>query len=135
MAYSAKYASNLYSPFRDAVGSSGQLIGDKKTYQMDYANRSEALNEIALDISEGADIIMVKPAMMYLDIIRQTADNFTVPVCAYQVSGEYAMLDFLARSNESARYGIIHESLTALKRAGCRMIISYFTKYFFKNNN
>jgi porphobilinogen synthase len=134
MAYSAKYASNLYTPFRDAVGSSGQLIGDKKTYQMDFCNSLEALNEVALDIAEGADIVMVKPALMYLDIIRQTADNFTVPICAYQVSGEYAMIDFLARTNEPNRIHIITESLTAIKRAGCRMIISYFTKYFLKNN-
>ena len=134
MAYSAKYASNLYTPFRDAVGSSGQLIGDKKTYQMDFSNRTEALNEVALDISEGADIVMIKPAMMYLDIIRQTADNFTVPICAYQVSGEYAMIDFLAQTNETARFHIILESLTAIKRAGSHIIISYFTEYFLKNN-
>lgn len=135
MAYSAKYASTLYTPFRDAVGSSGQLIGDKKTYQMDFCNRLEALTEVALDISEGADIVMVKPAMMYLDIIRQTADNFTTPICAYQVSGEYAMIDFLARTNEPNRNQIILESLIAMKRAGCCMIISYFTKYFLKNNS
>ncbi len=135
MAYSAKYASNLYTPFRDAVGSSNALVGDKKTYQMDYANASEALNEISLDIQEGADIVMIKPAMMYLDIIRQTADNFSIPICAYQVSGEYAMIDFLAQANETARLSIILESLTALKRAGCTMMISYFTKYFLKNNS
>jgi porphobilinogen synthase len=134
MAYSAKYASNLYTPFRDAVGSSGHLIGDKKTYQMDFSNRLEALNEISLDISEGADIVMIKPAMMYLDIIRQTADNFSVPICAYQVSGEYAMIDFLAQTNETARFNIILESLTAIKRAGSHIIISYFTRYFLKNN-
>jgi porphobilinogen synthase len=135
MAYSAKYASSLYTPFRDAVGSSSQLIGDKKTYQMDYANASEALNEISLDISEGADIVMVKPAMMYLDIIRQTADNFSVPICAYQVSGEYAMLNFLAEHNPTSRNALILESLTALKRAGCHIIISYLTKEFFKFNS
>ncbi len=135
MAYSAKYASSLYTPFRDAVGSGGSLIGDKKTYQMDYANASEALNEISLDILEGADIVMIKPAMMYQDIIRQTADNFSVPICAYQVSGEYAMLHFLAEQNPSNRHAIILESLTALKRSGCDMIISYFTKKFFKINS
>jgi porphobilinogen synthase len=135
MAYSAKYASSFYTPFRDAVGSSGSLIGDKKTYQMDYANASEALNEISLDISEGADIVMIKPAMMYQDIIRQTADNFSVPICAYQVSGEYAMLNFLAEQNPTSKQSIILESLTALKRSGCHIIISYFTKYFFKINS
>jgi porphobilinogen synthase len=134
MAYSAKYASTLYTPFRDAVGSGTQLISDKKTYQMDYGNATEALNEVALDISEGADIVIVKPAMMYLDIIRQTSDNFNIPICAYQVSGEYAMIDFLARQNEANRYAIIHESLTAIKRAGSTMILSYFTKYYLKNN-
>lgn len=135
MAYSAKYASSLYAPFRDAVGSSGQLIGDKKTYQMNYANATEALNEISLDIQEGADMVMIKPAMMYLDIIRQTSDNFSVPICAYQVSGEYAMLDFMAQQNPNARKALILESLTALKRAGCQMIISYFTKEFLKFNS
>ncbi|MFT6212823.1 MAG: porphobilinogen synthase [Alphaproteobacteria bacterium] len=135
MAYSVKYASGLYGPFRDAICSSGQLIGDKKTYQMDYANKTEALNEVNLDIQEGADIIIIKPAMMYLDIISQTADNCSVPICAYQVSGEYAMIDFAAQSNFAPRQDLILESLTAFKRAGCQLILSYFTKEFLKFNN
>ncbi len=134
MAYSAKYASSLYAPFRDAVGSQGYLSGDKKNYQMDFCNRREAMTEIAMDISEGADIIMVKPGLFYLDIIHQAAQNFSVPICAYQVSGEYAMINFLAQQNPQQSKALIYESLVAFKRAGCQIIISYFTKYFLKNN-
>jgi porphobilinogen synthase len=134
MAYSAKYASSLYGPFRDAVCSLTQLKGDKKTYQMDYANRTEAFNEISLDIQEGADMVIIKPGMLYLDIIRQAADCFSVPICAYQVSGEYAMINFAAQQGFASRENLIIESLTAFKRAGCQLILSYFTKEFIKFN-
>lgn len=133
MAYSAKYASHLYGPFRDAVGSNGALKGDKKTYQMDYHNRQEAINEVALDIQEGADIVMIKPTMMYLDIIRQTADQFTHPICAYQVSGEYAMINYAVQQNPEHAKNIITESLVSIKRAGSNMIISYFSEFMLKN--
>ncbi|RUO67017.1 porphobilinogen synthase [Idiomarina ramblicola] len=128
MAYSAKYASAFYGPFRDAVGSSGNLKGgNKKTYQMDPANSDEALQEIALDIQEGADMVMVKPGMPYLDVVRRVKDNFGVPTFAYQVSGEYAMLQ-AAIANGWLGQDVIEESLLSFKRAGADGILSYFAK-------
>ncbi|WP_417442787.1 porphobilinogen synthase [Idiomarina abyssalis] len=128
MAYSAKYASAFYGPFRDAVGSAGNLKGgNKKTYQMDPANSDEALQEIALDIQEGADMVMVKPGMPYLDIVRRVKDNFGVPTFAYQVSGEYAMLQ-AAITNGWLGQDVIEESLLSFKRAGADGILTYFAK-------
>lgn len=128
MAYSAKYASAFYGPFRDAVGSAGNLKGgDKKTYQMDPANSDEALHEIALDIQEGADMVMVKPGMPYLDIVRRVKDEFGVPTFAYQVSGEYAMLQ-AAIANGWLGEDVVEESLLAFKRAGANGILTYFAK-------
>ena len=126
MAYSAKYASAFYGPFRDAVGSSGALKGDKKTYQMDSANREEALREVAQDIEEGADSVMVKPGMPYLDIIREVKDNFGVPTFAYQVSGEYAMLMAATQNGWLDEDAVMMESLLAFKRAGADGILTYF---------
>ncbi|MCB1512490.1 MAG: porphobilinogen synthase [Hyphomicrobiaceae bacterium] len=126
MAYSAKYASAFYGPFRDAIGSSGTLKGDKRTYQMDYANSDEALREVALDIAEGADMVMVKPGMPYLDIIRRVKDQFGVPTFAYQVSGEYAMLAGAAERGWLDGDKVMMESLTGFKRAGCNGILTYF---------
>ena len=126
MAYSAKYASSFYGPFRDAANSAPSF-GDRKTYQMDPANSTEALRECALDIEEGADIIMVKPALSYLDVIRRVKDNFDIPLCAYNVSGEYSMLKLAVKEgllNEDA----IMEAVTSIKRAGADMIITYFAK-------
>ncbi len=125
MAYSAKYASAFYGPFRDAVGSGGLLKGDKKTYQMDYGNAEEALREVALDIAEGADSVMVKPGLPYLDIIRQVKTRFEVPVFAYQVSGEYAMIEAAVAAGVLERDAAIIETLTAFKRAGCSGILTY----------
>ena len=125
LSYAVKYASNFYGPFRDAVGSKKKLKGDKKTYQMDYKNSTEALREVALDIKEGADIVMVKPGMPYLDIIKTIKDNFKIPVFSYQVSGEYSLLKNGIKNkliNEEA----ILESLMSLKRAGSSAIITYF---------
>lgn len=127
MAYSAKYASAFYGPFRDALESAPKA-GDKKTYQMDPANRREALREVALDIDEGADIVMVKPACYYLDVIRDVAEFSDVPVAAYQVSGEYAMLCAAAQNGWLDRNRIILESLTGIRRAGAKMIWTYFAK-------
>lgn len=126
MAYSAKYASAFYGPFRDAVGSSGALKGDKRTYQMDPANTDEALREVALDLAEGADMVMVKPGMPYLDIIRRVRDTFGVPTFAYQVSGEYSML--MAASERGWLDGdkVMMESLIGFKRAGASGILTYF---------
>ena len=126
MAYSAKYASAFYGPFRDAIGSTGVLRGDKRTYQMDPANSDEALREIALDLEEGADMIMVKPGMPYLDIIRRARDRFGVPTFAYQVSGEYAMLQAAAQNGWLDGDKVMMESLMAFKRAGCNGILTYF---------
>ena len=127
MAYSAKYASAFYGPFRDAVGSAPSLGGgDKRTYQMDPANSDEALREVALDIAEGADMVMVKPGMPYLDIVRRVKDSFSVPTFAYQVSGEYAMLCAAAQNGWLDRDKCIVESLLAFKRAGADGILSYF---------
>jgi porphobilinogen synthase len=126
MAYAAKYASAFYGPFRDAVGSSATLKGDKRTYQMDPANSDEALREVALDIAEGADIVMVKPGMPYLDIVRRVKDTFGVPTFAYQVSGEYAMLSAAAQNGWLEGDKVMLESLLAFKRAGADGVLSYF---------
>ncbi len=126
MSYAAKYASVFYGPFREAVGTGARLQGDKRTYQMDFANSTEALREVAQDIEEGADMVMIKPGMPYLDIVRRVKDNFDVPLFAYQVSGEYAMLTFAAQAGAINRDGAILESLYAFKRAGCDGILTYF---------
>ena len=125
MSYAAKYASAFYGPFRDAVGSSGLLKGDKKSYQMDPANSDEALREVALDIAEGADSVMVKPGLPYLDIVRRVKDNFDVPVFAYQVSGEYAMIEAAVAAGAGDRDALVLETLTAFKRAGCSGVLTY----------
>ena len=125
LSYAVKYASNFYGPFRDAVGSKKNLKGDKKTYQMDYRNSNEALREVGLDIKEGADIIMVKPGLPYLDIIKQVKDNFKIPVFSYQVSGEYSLLKN-AIDKKILKEDVIIESLTSLKRAGSNAIVTYF---------
>ncbi|MEQ8210755.1 MAG: porphobilinogen synthase [Lacipirellulaceae bacterium] len=127
MAYAAKYASAFYGPFRDAVGSSGNLgSGDKRTYQMDPANTDEALREVALDIAEGADSVMVKPGMPYLDIVQRVKQEFAVPTFAYQVSGEYAMLNAAAQNGWLDREKVMLESLLAFKRAGADGVLTYF---------
>jgi len=126
MAYAAKYASAFYGPFRDAVGSSKTLTGDKRTYQMDPANTDEALREVALDIEEGADMIMVKPGLPYLDICARVKDSFGMPTFAYQVSGEYAMIMAAANNGWLDGERAMMESLIAFKRAGCDGILSYF---------
>jgi porphobilinogen synthase len=128
MAYSAKYASGFYGPFRDAVGSSGTLSGDKKTYQMDPANSDEALREVELDLREGADMVMVKPGMPYLDIIRRIKDEFGAPTFAYQVSGEYAMLKAAIGNGWLDGDKVVPEALMAFKRAGADGILTYFAK-------
>ncbi|MBX2921708.1 MAG: porphobilinogen synthase [Chitinophagaceae bacterium] len=127
MAYSAKYASCFYGPFRDALDSAPGF-GDKKTYQMNYANRREAINEVLQDIEQGADIVMVKPAMAYLDIIREVKNSVTVPVSAYHVSGEYAMIKAAAKMGWLDENKAIIESLTSIKRAGADLIATYFAK-------
>ncbi len=127
MAYSAKYASAFYGPFRDAVGSRGNLgKSDKKVYQMDPANGDEALREVALDIAEGADMVMVKPGMPYLDIVRRVKEQFRMPTFAYQVSGEYAMLEAAAANGWLERDAVMMESLLAFKRAGADGVLTYF---------
>jgi porphobilinogen synthase len=125
MAYAAKYASAFYGPFRDAVGSRGLLKGDKKTYQMDPANAEEALREVELDLDEGADSVMVKPGLPYLDIVRRVKERFEVPVFAYQVSGEYAMIEAAAAAGAGDRDGLVLETLMAFKRAGCSGVLTY----------
>ena len=125
MSYAAKYASAFYGPFRDAVGSRGLLKGDKKGYQMDPANAREALREVEMDIAEGADSVMVKPGLPYLDIIRSVSDRFDVPVFAYQVSGEYAMIEAAAAAGAGDRDALVLETLLAFKRAGCSGILTY----------
>jgi porphobilinogen synthase len=125
MAYSAKYASAFYGPFRDAVGSNSALKGDKRTYQMDPGNTDEAIREVELDLAEGADMVMVKPGMPYLDIVRRVKDTFAVPTFAYQVSGEYAMLMAAAQNGWLDREKVMLESLTAFKRAGADGILTY----------
>lgn len=125
MAYAAKYASAFYGPFRDAVGSRGLLKGDKKSYQMDPANTEEALREVALDLAEGADTVMVKPGLPYLDIVRRVKERFEVPVFAYQVSGEYAMIEASAAAGAGDRDALVLETLMAFKRAGCSGVLTY----------
>ena len=127
LAYSAKYASAFYGPFRDAVGSAGNLgKGNKNTYQMDPGNSDEALREVALDLDEGADMVMVKPGMPYLDIVRRVKEEFGVPTYAYQVSGEYAMLKAAAQNGWLAHDAVMLEALLSFKRAGCDGILTYF---------
>ncbi len=126
MSYAAKYASGFYVPFRDAVGSGGALKGDKKTYQMDPANSDEALREVAMDLAEGADMVMVKPGLPYLDIVRRVKDHFGVPTFAYQVSGEYAMIAAAANNGWLDRERAVMESLLAFKRAGANGVLTYF---------
>ena len=129
LAYSAKYASAFYGPFRDAVGSSANLgAGNKYTYQMDPANSDEAIKEVALDIEEGADMVMVKPGLPYLDIVRRVKEEFGVPTYAYQVSGEYAMLKAAAQNGWLDEKQIVMESLLCFKRAGCDAILTYYAK-------
>ena len=129
MAYSAKYASSFYGPFRDAVGSAGNLGGGNKyTYQMDPANSDEALREIELDLNEGADMVMVKPGMPYLDIVRRVKDSFKAPTYVYQVSGEYAMLMAAAQNGWLDKQAVVTESLLCIKRAGADGILTYFAK-------
>jgi porphobilinogen synthase len=125
MSYAAKYASAFYGPFRDAVGASGLLQGDKKTYQMDPANAEEALREVAMDIAEGADSVMVKPGLPYLDIIRRVKERFQVPVFAYQVSGEYAMIEAAVAAGAGDRDKLVLETLMSFKRAGCSGVLTY----------
>jgi porphobilinogen synthase len=125
MSYAAKYASAFYGPFRDAVGSRGLLKGDKKCYQMDPANTDEAMREVAMDIAEGADSVMVKPGLPYLDIVRRVRERFDVPVFAYQVSGEYAMIEAAAAVGAGDRDALVLETLMAFKRAGCSGILTY----------
>ncbi len=125
MSYAAKYASAFYGPFRDAVGSRGLLKGDKKSYQMDPANAQEALREVAADLAEGADSVMVKPGLPYLDIVRDVKQRFEVPVFAYQVSGEYAMIEAAAAAGAGDRDALVLETLTAFKRAGCSGVLTY----------
>jgi porphobilinogen synthase len=125
MAYAAKYASAFYGPFRDAVGSRGLLKGDKKTYQMDPGNSEEALREVAMDLAEGADSVMVKPGLPYLDIVRRVKERFEVPVFAYQVSGEYAMIEAAVAAGAGDRDGLVLETLLAFKRAGCSGVLTY----------
>jgi porphobilinogen synthase len=126
MAYAAKYASAFYGPFRDAVGSSTTLMGDKRTYQMDYANSDEAIREVALDLEEGADMVMVKPGLPYLDIVRRVKDEFGVPTFAYQVSGEYSMISAAVQNGWLDGDKAMLESLMAFKRAGADGILTYF---------
>ena len=125
LSYAVKYASSFYSPFRDAVGSKGLLKGDKKSYQMDFRNSNEAIREVALDIKEGADMVMVKPGMPYLDIIKTVKDNFKIPVLAYQVSGEYSLLSNSIKKGLIDKNAIL-ESLISFKRAGASAIVSYY---------
>lgn len=125
LSYAVKYASNFYGPFRDAVGSQKLLKGNKKDYQMDFSNYKEALREVALDVSEGADFVMVKPGMPYLDIIKLIRDNFKIPVFAYQVSGEYSLI-MSGIKNKILNEDVIYESLISFKRAGANAVVTYF---------
>jgi porphobilinogen synthase len=125
MAYAAKYASAFYGPFREAVGSLGRLKGDKRGYQMDPANSDEALREVELDLAEGADMVMVKPGLPYLDIVRRVSDRFGVPTFVYQVSGEYAMIEHAAAAGAGDRSALILETLLAFKRAGAAGVLTY----------
>ena len=134
LSYAVKYASNFYGPFRDAIGSKQKLKGDKKTYQMDMRNYTESLREVGLDIREGADFVMVKPGMPYLDIISQIKQNFKIPVFSYQVSGEYSMI-VNSIKNKSLNENVIYESLISLKRAGSNAIVTYFALDIVKKIN
>ena len=125
LSYAVKYASNFYGPFRDAIGSKKSLLGDKKNYQMDFKNSTESLREVALDIKEGADLVMIKPGMPYLDIIKLVKDNFKIPVFAYQVSGEYSLIKYGIK-NKLINEESILESLISFKRAGASAIVTYF---------
>ena len=125
LSYAVKYASSYYGPFRDAVGSKNLLKGDKKSYQMDFKNSDESLREVALDIKEGADMVMVKPGLPYLDIIKKVKENFKIPVFAYQVSGEYSLLEYGIKNNLPDNK-IILESLIEFKKAGANAIVSYY---------
>ena len=125
LSYAVKYASSFYGPFRDAVGSKGLLVGNKKNYQMNFKNSNEALREVALDIKEGADMVMVKPGLPYLDIIKLVKENFRIPVMAYQVSGEYSLLANAINKGLIDR-NAIYESLMSFKRAGANAIVSYY---------
>ena len=129
MSYAAKYASAFYGPFRDAVGSRGLLKGDKKTYQMDPANTEEALREVAMDIAEGADSVMVKPGLPYLDIVARVKQRFEVPVFAYQVSGEYAMIEAAVAAGAGEREALVLETLLAFRRAGCSGVLTYHAAF------
>jgi porphobilinogen synthase len=128
MAYAAKYASAFYGPFRDAVGSRGLLKGDKRGYQMDPANGAEALREVALDLAEGADMVMVKPGLAYLDVLARVKDRFGVPTFAYAVSGEYAMIEAAAAAGAGDRDALILETLMAFKRAGATGVLTYHAR-------
>ena len=132
LSYAVKYASSFYGPFRDAVGSKNLLKGDKKTYQMDFKNKNEAMREVSLDIKEGADLIMIKPGMPYLDIIKEIKNNFKIPVVAYQVSGEYSMIMKTVKSGIIKEDAII-ETLISFKRAGASAIVTYFADKIVKN--
>jgi porphobilinogen synthase len=131
MAYAAKYSSAFYGPFREAAESAPQF-GDRKSYQMDYGNSTEAMREIALDVQEGADIVMVKPALAYLDVIRRAKENFNLPIAAYNVSGEYSMIKAAAEKGWIDGERAMLETLTAIKRAGADVIITYFAKEVIK---
>jgi porphobilinogen synthase len=134
LAYAAKYASGLYGPFRDAVDVAIADGGDRKGYQQDYRNTREAQREVDLDIAEGADIVMIKPALSYLDIIADTAARVDVPVAAYHVSGEYAMIHAAADNGWIDGDAVALEQLTAIKRAGANIILTYFTRWFAENH-
>ena len=131
LSYAVKYSSSFYGPFRDAVGSKKALKGDKKTYQMDFSNIDEALREVALDIREGADMVMVKPGLPYIDVIKEVKDKFKIPVLAYQVSGEYSLISN-AIKNKILSYDAIYETLLSFKRAGANAIITYYADYIDK---
>jgi porphobilinogen synthase len=128
LSYAAKYASGFYGPYREAIGSATALIGDKKTYQQNPANSDEALREVAMDIEEGADMVMVKPGLPYLDIVRRVAETFHIPTYAFQVSGEYAMIQAAAQNGWIDGERVMLESLLAFKRAGASGIITYFAE-------
>ena len=131
LSYAVKYSSSFYGPFRDAVGSKKALKGNKKTYQMDYGNTNEALREVTLDIKEGADMVMVKPGLPYLDVIKEIKNNFKIPVLAFQVSGEYSLISS-AIKNKILKKEVIYETLLSFKRAGANAIVSYYSDYIDK---
>jgi porphobilinogen synthase len=128
MSYAAKYASGFYGPYRDAIGTNSALKGDKRTYQMDPLNRDEALHEVALDVAEGADMVMVKPGLPYLDIIRDIKSEFAMPTFAFQVSGEYAMIKAAGANGWIDEQKVMMETLSSFKRAGCDGVLTYFAK-------